>query len=328
MESTLPAAVAVTAADASADTGRHSHGAANAQSLAVITAKNFVSGTVAGACEAVVGYPLETVKARMQTEKAQAFSGPLDCMRKSVREGGVASLYRGASPQIFRSAVSASVLFGLMGQYRHFYNTYVFDNKPQFGLVAAGMSTGLTESFLYTPFEIIKIRMQTQHTHSRTRVSNWQCVKEVYSQGGVRGMYRGVVPYAQREMLGNTAYFMAYEFAKEYLLERFVHRAPPMTPEKAHVRTYQAIALAGGYAGFMYWVVVFPVDTVKSVMQADSLTHPRYRGVWDCAQKLYQEGGPARFVRGISPSLLRAFPANAVTFVAFETCMSFLHQHF
>lgn len=159
-------------------------------------------------------------------------------------------------------------------------------------------------------------------------MSNWQVAQEVYRQGGVRGMYRGVVPFAQREMLGNTAYFMAYEFAKEALLDRFVRHAPKLTPEKERVRTYQAIALAGGYAGFMYWIVVFPVDTVKSVMQADSLTNPRYRGVLDCVQKLYKEGGPARFVRGISPSLLRSFPANAVTFVAFETCMSFLHQHF
>lgn len=75
------------------------------QSLAVVTTKNFVSGIVAGGCEAFVGYPLETVKARMQTEKAAAFSGPFDCLQKSVREGGVGSLYRGASPQIFRSAV-------------------------------------------------------------------------------------------------------------------------------------------------------------------------------------------------------------------------------
>lgn len=159
-------------------------------------------------------------------------------------------------------------------------------------------------------------------------MSNWQCVKEVYSQGGIRGMYRGLVPYAQREMLGNTAYFMAYEFAKEFLLERFVHRAPPMSAEKEHIRTYQAIALAGGYAGFMYWLVVFPVDTVKSVMQADSLTNPRFSGALDCARQLYKEGGPARFVRGITPSLLRSFPANAVTFVAFETCMSALNKHF
>jgi solute carrier family 25 carnitine/acylcarnitine transporter 20/29 len=77
-------------------------------SLMLMSAMNFISGTVGGGCEAVVGYPLETIKARMQTQKATtaaAFSGPLDCLQKSIRHEGISSLYRGATPQIFRSAV-------------------------------------------------------------------------------------------------------------------------------------------------------------------------------------------------------------------------------
>lgn len=170
--------------------------------------------------------------------------------------------------------------------------------------------------------------MQTQYSHLRSRVSNWQCVREVYGQNGLRGLYRGLGPTAGREMLGNTAYFMAYESSKELLLHKLVRSQPPMSADKENFRTYQAIAAAGGYAGFMYWLVVFPVDTVKSVIQADCLDNPRYHGVVDCTRQLYREGGLARFYRGISPSLIRAFPANAITFVAFETCLSFLDKHF
>lgn len=47
-----------------------------------------------------------------------------------------------------------------MGQYRYFYSKTLFPDHPQYSLIAAGMSTGFTESILYTPFEIIKIRMQ------------------------------------------------------------------------------------------------------------------------------------------------------------------------
>ncbi|TMW65258.1 hypothetical protein Poli38472_009425 [Pythium oligandrum] len=300
-------------------------------SMAVVTTKNFISGIVGGGCEAVVGYPLETVKARMQTQKTssgRSFSGPIDCLQQSVRDGGMASLYRGATPQIFRSAISASILFGLVGQYRYFYSKYVFEDKPRTALVAAATSTGFTEAILYTPFEIIKVRMQTQYANARTRISNWQCVREVYGQNGIRGLYRGFIPTAQREMLGNSAYFLAYETGKEFLMDILVDNSPHLTPEQEHFRTYQAIAAAGGYAGFMYWLAVFPIDTVKSVMQADRLDKPRYQGVMDCCRKLYQEGGATRFYRGISPSLIRAFPANAITFVAFETCLSFLDKHF
>lgn len=87
------------------------------QSLAIVTTKNFISGIVGGGCEAFVGYPLETVKARMQTQDAQAFTGPFDCLQKSIKEGGVSSLYRGASPQIFRSAVRyVRGLTGMIGE--------------------------------------------------------------------------------------------------------------------------------------------------------------------------------------------------------------------
>lgn len=56
-----------------------------------------------------------------------------------------------------------------MGQYRYFYSKYLFQDKPQYSLVAAGMSTGFTEGMLYTPFEIIKIRMQVR-LHSIDRI--------------------------------------------------------------------------------------------------------------------------------------------------------------
>lgn len=299
------------------------------QSLAVVTVKNFVSGIIGGGCEAVVGYPLETVKARMQTQGpgAPAFTGPFDCLQKSVKEGGVLSLYRGASPQIFRSALSASIMFGLMGQYRYFYSKYLFEDSDH-SLIAAGVSTGFTEGVLYTPFEVIKLRMQTLYAGTRTRVSNWQCVRDVYSRNGVPGLYRGLAPTAGREMLGNAMYFMAYETSKHTLLKKFVDDVPGLSPESASLRTYQAIAFSGGCAGFSYWFVTFPIDTVKSVLQADSLDKPRYKGVGDCCRQLYAEGGVSRFYRGISPSLLRAFPANAVTFVAFEKTLSFLNQYF
>ncbi|RLN02628.1 hypothetical protein BBO99_00007505 [Phytophthora kernoviae] len=225
------------------------------------------------------------------------------------------------------AAHNASIMFGLMGQYRYFYSKHLFDN-PDYSLIAAGVSTGMTEGVLYTPFETIKVRMQTLYGGTRTRVSNWHVVKDVYSRNGLRGLYRGIAPTAGREMVGNAVYFMAYETTKEMLLKKFVHDVPNLSSESASLRTYQSIAFSGGCAGFSYWLATFPIDTVKSVLQADRLDKPRFSGVVDCCRKLYTEGGVNRFYRGITPSLVRAFPANAVTFVAFEKTMSSLNQYF
>lgn len=221
-----------------------------------------------------------------------------------------------------------------MGQYRYYFDTQtLFRERPRFSLVFAAMSTGLTESFLYTPFEVIKIRMQTQCTHTRKRTSNVACMKAVYRQSGLRGFYRGMLPMAKKEMLGNAAYFVAYESSKTYLTELLYtmqskHQTSDFDSKDQRFKTYGAIATAGGIAGLVYWLAVFPIDTVKSVMQADTLQNPKYRGVIDCCEKLYREQGVKRFYQGISPTLIRAFPANAITFVAFETSLNFLNQHF
>lgn len=51
----------------------------------------FIAGTVGGWAQVVVGHPFDTIKVRMQTQKAGQFSGPLDCLRKSVKYEGVFS---------------------------------------------------------------------------------------------------------------------------------------------------------------------------------------------------------------------------------------------
>lgn len=60
------------------------------------------------------------------------------------------------------------------------------------------------------------------------------------------------------------------------------------------------------------------MDVIKTRMQTDSLTNPRYRGVVHCARTLVAEEGFRSLFRGLSPCLVRAFPANAVAFYVFE----------
>ena len=83
-----------------------------------------------------------------------------------------------------------------------------------------------------------------------------------------------------------------------------------------------AVMISGGFGGFQYWFTTYPTDVIKSSMMADELnTHKRrYRGVLDCARKLYRdEGGLKRFYAGFTPCLMRSVPANATLFVVLET---------
>lgn len=119
---------------------------------------------------------------------------------------------------------------------------------------------------------------------------------------GYRGLYRGFLPMAAREGIGNAVYFLTYERLKRGKLGMM------------------EVAVSGGFAGVMYWLVVFPADTVKSVMQGGK----GKSRLMECVRELVLEGGVRRFYKGMSPCLVRAFPANAIAFLAFEGSLRYM----
>jgi len=80
------------------------------------------------------------------------------------------------------------------------------------------------------------------------------------------------------------------------------------------------VFLAGAGGGFAYWLFTYPIDSIKSSMIADNPIKSKriYPTIITTARKMWAEGGMARFFHGFTPCLLRAAPANAVCFVAYE----------
>ncbi|OQR97082.1 Mitochondrial Carrier (MC) Family [Achlya hypogyna] len=298
---------------------------------------HFFSGTVAGVTGAIVGYPLDTIKSRIQTQKHVPGAGtatPLQCLVHSIRTEGFLSLYRGASSQVARSAIGCSFLFGLMAQFKWlFYTPSAGEGSPEKHpkrvLTAAASCTGLVEAMLYTPFEITMIRMQVGQlrllclsvlqTQATSKITTLQQARHIFTSYGLRnGLYRGFIPTCYREMIGNTSYFFTYEKTKDILQSQ--------TLVQRQLSDMEVYGYSGAVAGLMYWCISFPLDTVKSVIQADTLdpTKRAYRGFVDCVAKLYQEDGLRRFFRGLSPCLIRAMPVNAVQFISFEKSVDVL----
>lgn len=67
---------------------------------------------------------------------------------------------------------------------------------------------------------------------------------------------------------------------------------------------------------------VVPFDVIKSKIIADSLTHPQYKGVWDCVRKTYREGGVIRFYQGFGLISMRAFVVNGISLMVYETVLN------
>lgn len=127
-------------------------------------------------------------------------------------------------------------------------------------------------------------------------------------------------------------YFLTYEAIKDYI-----------TGNGKDSPSILGTILAGGAAGIANWLVGMPPDVLKSRLQtgiyfsnfnknemyyifvlfvAPEGTYPN--GMRDVFKNLMKTEGPLALYKGITPVLLRAFPANAACFVGFELCKTFL----
>jgi solute carrier family 25 carnitine/acylcarnitine transporter 20/29 len=71
-------------------------------------------------------------------------------------------------------------------------------------------------------------------------------------------------------------------------------------------------------AGFGLWGSMFPIDTIKSKIQADSLSKPQFKGTIDCIKRSVAIEGYSGMWRGVTAALWRAIPVNAAIFLAVE----------
>uniref|UniRef100_A0A3B5LGJ0 Uncharacterized protein n=1 Tax=Xiphophorus couchianus TaxID=32473 RepID=A0A3B5LGJ0_9TELE len=75
------------------------------------------------------------------------------------------------------------------------------------------------------------------------------------------------------------------------------------------------LLFSGGMAGIASWIVTYPADVIKSRLQADGVGRVnQYSSIADCVRQSVRKEGYMVFTRGLTSTVLRAFPVNAATF--------------
>lgn len=135
--------------------------------------------------------------------------------------------------------------------------------------------------------------------------------KYIIKHEGAMGLYRGLTSTMAREMFGNCFFFGGYEGARQLL-------TPPgkSKDEIGAVRTM----VAGAAGGLVFWLVVFPVDAVKSRIQVGGLKEPMI----SVALRVARQEGISALYNGLQPSLVRTVPACATLFLVYENSKKML----
>ena len=180
------------------------------------------------------------------------------------------------------------------------------DNPTLGEVTIAGAGAGVGVSFVLTPVELVKIRMQTGQYRGTI-----QCIRESFLREGPGVFFKGWTSTLLREIPGSAAWFGCYE--------AYVHHMTPTGEEPSP----STIIVGGGLGGMGYWTAFYPADSVKTVLQS-SENKGSFSGTF---MRLLREGGIRKLYRGLTPTLMRALPANAAVFYVYEVLRSSLASH-
>lgn len=291
-------------------------------------AKDLTAGTVGGAAQLICGHPFDTIKVKLQSQPAPLpgqlpkYSGAIDAVKQTIAAEGPRGLYKGMGAPLATVAAFNAVLFSVRGQMEALLRSQPGAPLSVNQQIVCGAGAGVAVSFLACPTELIKCRLQAQSALAGAASSTavkyggpMDVAKHVLkSEGGMRGLFKGLVPTLAREVPGNAAMFGVYEALKQFFAGG----------QDTSQLGRGSLIVAGGLAGGTFWLSVYPTDVVKSVMQVDDYRNPKFSGSIDAFKKILAAEGVKGLYRGFGPAMARSVPANAACFLAYEVTRSSL----
>ena len=235
----------------------------------------------------------------------------------------VAGLYKGVLAPIVSAGLINATVFGvhgsIMARLQPDHSTPRLANS-----FIAGAAGGFVSCLITSPTELIRIRMQMQGIGQREVFleytghhsapgahkyynNTYDCFKKIYRTEGIVGLYRGNLTTILRETPSFGCYFITMDYFRHQSAQFFgIHfdEVGPVT-----------LLIGGGFSGMACWLISYPFDVVKSRLQVDGLEGNEYKGTMDCFRKTYRTAGIGGFFKGITPTLVRAFPVNATTWL-------------
>uniref|UniRef100_A0A8D0V5M9 Mitochondrial basic amino acids transporter n=1 Tax=Sus scrofa TaxID=9823 RepID=A0A8D0V5M9_PIG len=249
------------------------------------------------------------VRLQVQSMEKPQYRGTLHCFQAIIKQESVLGLYKGLGSPLMGLTFINALVFGVQG------NTLraLGQDSPR-NQFLAGAAAGAIQCVVCCPMELAKTRLQLQDAGpARTYRGSLDCLAQIYRREGLRGVNRGMISTLLRETPSFGVYFLTYD-----VLTRALGCEPGdrlLVPK---------LLLAGGTSGIMSWLSTYPVDVVKSRLQADGLRGaPRYQGILDCVRQSYRAEGWRVFTRGLASTLLRAFPVNAATFATVTVVLTY-----
>ncbi|KAL6264808.1 hypothetical protein P5V15_004905 [Pogonomyrmex californicus] len=281
------------------------------------------AGGTAGFIEVCIMHPMDLVKTRFQLQVKTVKSDPLyytgirDCMIKMYKTEGLPAFWKGILPPIIVETPKRAVKFFTFEQYKQFFLFGASAPTP-LTFSCAGFFAGVTEAILVNPFEVVKVKLQSNRKHVKESPSTFAVTKEIVSKYGfgLNGLNKGLSATIMRNAVFNSFYFGFYHSVKGYI--------PAKKEPWLEFLTKVAI---GFVSGTVASCLNIPFDVAKSRIQG-SQDSTLYKGTLNTMHIVYKREGFKALYKGLVPKVLRLGPGGAIMLVVYDYMHIFLTKKF
>jgi len=171
-------------------------------------------------------------------------------------------------------------------------------------IMACGMGAGAFSALLYGPVDMLTIQAQ------RLGVAPAQAAKQLIASHGATSLWRGLWSTALREALYTSGYLSVAPIITRRIMQR----------EGWEERYWASAVLGSCIAGVIANVLSHPVDTSKTLVQAD-VGAAEHRSARHAAVALFKKEGVRAFYRGGLARTIRGIGAYFIVSSLREQCI-------
>jgi len=316
-----------------------------------------LAGAISGGISRTVTSPLDVIKIRFQvqleptsswallrkdlasaTAAASKYTGMLQATKDILREEGVQGFWRGNVPALLMVMPYTAIQFTVLHKLKTFASgsskTENHINLSPYLSYISGALAGCAATVGSYPFDLLRTILASQG-EPKVYPNMRSAFMDIVHTRGFQGLYSGLSPTLVEIIPYAGLQFGTYDTFKRWGMA-WNHRYSNTAAED-NLSSFQ-LFLCGLAAGTCAKLVCHPLDVVKKRFQIEGLQrHPRYgarvehrayRNMPDAMQRIFRLEGWAGLYKGIIPSTVKAAPAGAVTFVAYELTSDWLESTF
>lgn len=182
--------------------------------------------------------------------------------------------------------------------------------------ILGGIFAGGLGQFLANPTDLVKVQIQMEGRRRleglEPRVQNtWHAFSKIFSEGGIRGLWKGWAPNVQRAALVNLGDLTTYDTSKHLILKHTTLSDNALTHCFASVCSGLVAATLGT-----------PADVIKTrVMNQPTDSKGRgllYKSSVDCLMKAIKDEGFFSLYKGFIPIWMRMAPWSLTFWMTYE----------